>query len=187
MSASPSRRHGGRVALRPAEAADCERIWRWRNDEETRRASFDSSPIPYATHEHWFGAALTSERRKLYIVLAGGQDAGVVRLDLDGGRATVSIHLAPERRGQGVGPAALDAVAGLAFDQLAVDELVASVKQDNRASLSAFAKAGFATAQTGAVVTLRRSRERRAPDPPREEAAAIPSPPEGERARVRGT
>jgi RimJ/RimL family protein N-acetyltransferase len=149
------------VTLRPASAADCRQIWRWRNDAQTRRASLDPAPIPLATHERWFARSLESPARKLYVVVAGGRDAGVVRLDLDGGRASVSIHLAPERRGQGLGPAALAALADLAFGALGVDELVASVKRDNRASLSAFARAGFSVAATGAVVTLARARGRR--------------------------
>ena len=159
------------VRLRPARAADCRPIWLWRNDEETRQQSVDSSVIPYEVHERWFAEALASDRRKLYVVLVESPNAcvvereaaGVVRLDLDGPRATVSIHLAPGRRGRGLGTAALRALTDLAFGQLAVDELVAAVKQDNRASLGAFAKVGFAVAETGAVMTLRRCRDADAP------------------------
>jgi len=207
VSASPPRSRlrppapGAAVTLRPAEARDCRRTWLWRNDEETRRVSFDSSPIPYETHERWFTEALASDRRKLYVVLGEGQEAGVARLDLDGRQARVSIHLAPERRGQGLGPAALRALADRAFDELEVDALVASVKGDNHASLSAFAKAGFAVAEAGAVVMLARSRvvdPHPGPLPPEGEGASMPprrevegvvpapSPPEGERVRVRG-
>jgi len=154
------------VRLRSARAADCRPIWFWRNDEETRRQSLDSSLIPYEVHERWFAQALSSDRRKLYVVLLEIPNAcviereavGVVRLDLDGRRGTVSIHLAPAHRGRGLGTAALRALADLAFDQLAVNELLASVKPDNHASLAAFAKAGFAIAETGAVTTLRRCR-----------------------------
>jgi RimJ/RimL family protein N-acetyltransferase len=153
------------VSLRPAAAADCRRIWLWRNDDDTRRASLDSAPIPWETHERWFGEALASDRRKIFVVVAEGRDAGVVRLDLDGGRGTVSIHLAPERRGQGLGPAALDALAEVAFDALGVAELIALVKPDNQASLSAFAKAGFSVTRPGPVVVLARVRRPRAPAP----------------------
>lgn len=152
--------------LRPAKPADCRPIWQWRNDEETRRQSLDSSFIPYEAHERWFAEALASDRRKLYVVLVESPNAcviereaaGVVRLDLDGSRGTVSIHLAPGHRGRGLGTAALRALANLAFEELAMGELVASVKQDNRASLAAFEKAGFAVEETGAVTTLRRCR-----------------------------
>jgi UDP-2,4-diacetamido-2,4,6-trideoxy-beta-L-altropyranose hydrolase len=146
------------VTLRPATVEDSEQVWLWRNDEETRQASFDSSPIPWATHEPWFLDSLTSGRRKIYVIVAGDQPSGVARLDLDGGQATVSIHLAPECRGRGLGPAALRALADLAFGDPGVDGLLASVKAENRASLSAFTKAGFVPVPAGSTVTLTKRR-----------------------------
>jgi UDP-2,4-diacetamido-2,4,6-trideoxy-beta-L-altropyranose hydrolase len=148
------------ITLRPATAHDCRQVWFWRNDEETRRASFDSRPIPWPAHQQWFLDGLQSRNRKIYIILAGDQSSGVARLDLDGGQAVVSIHLGREYRGRGVGPAALRALADLAFGDLGLDCLLASVKAENRASLSAFRKAGFVPTLTGLTVTLtKRSRE----------------------------
>ena len=152
MSVSPL----ATVTLRPATADDCRRVWLWRNDEETRRASFDGSPIPYEIHQHWFLESLGNERRKIYIVVAETEPSGVVRLDITRRRATVSIHLAPERRGQGIGPAALRALAGLASGELELAVLLASVKPDNYASLAAFRRAGFTASRTGPTVTLAR-------------------------------
>lgn len=147
-----------RVELRPAGQEDCRRIWLWRNDPETRRASFESSPIPFETHEAWFQAALGSRDRRLYVILVGGVESGVVRLDVAGQEAEVSIHLAPEWRSRGVGPAALRALADLAFHALGLERLLASIKPDNRASLAAFQKAGFALAGEGEVLRLARVR-----------------------------
>ena len=160
MSVSPIRPRvsPAAVTLRPADAQDCQRIWLWRNDVETRQASFDSSPIPYESHARWFLDSLRNPDRKIYIVLAAGEAAGMVRLDLDGQQATVSINLAPEWRGRGVGPLALGSLAELAFGALGIHRLLASVKPDNRASLGAFEKAGFATSRQGMVVMLARSR-----------------------------
>ena len=146
------------VTLRPARHDDCRRIWLWRNDEETRRASFDAAPIALESHERWFQATLRSPERRLYIIEAVGEAVGVVRLDLEGERATVSINLAPEWRGRGVGPLALERLTELAFGTLGLNRLVASVKADNRASLAAFEKAGFAPSGRSATVTLHRSR-----------------------------
>jgi RimJ/RimL family protein N-acetyltransferase len=146
------------VALRPAGHDDCRRIWLWRNDEQTRRVSLDSAPIAFENHERWFQATLRSPDHRAYIIEAGGEAAGVVRLDLEGEQATVSINLAPEWRGRGVGPPALERLAELAFGTLGLNGLVASVKADNRASLAAFEKAGFTPSGRGATVTLHRSR-----------------------------
>ena len=154
------------VTLRPAVHEDCERVWRWRNDEETRRASFDSSPVPFETHERWFLDSLRRRRRKVYIVVAGDRPSGVVRLDVTGRQATVSIHLAPEWRGRGVGPRALAALADVAFGRLGLVRLVARIKADNAASLAAFRRAGFTSAEAGAdapvgAVTLAMTRHAR--------------------------
>ena len=154
MNGSPSLT----VALRPAGHDDCRRVWLWRNDEATRRASFDATPIPLERHERWFQATLQSPERRLYIVEAAGEAAGVVRLDLEGERATVSINLAAEWRGRGVGPLALERLTEVAFATLGLNRLLASVKADNRASLAAFEKAGFASSVRGETVTLHRSR-----------------------------
>ena len=146
------------VTLRPATVEDCTQVWLWRNDEETRQASVDSSPIPWATHERWFLDSLTSRRRRMYVIVADDQPSGVARLDLDGDHATVSIHLAPECRGRGLGPAALRALADLAFGDPGLNGLLASVKAENRASLSVFRKAGFVPVSAGSTVTLTRRR-----------------------------
>ena len=154
MSASPP----VVVTLRPATAEDCRQVWRWRNDEQTRRASFDSAPIPLEAHERWFLDSLQSPNRKIYIVVAGDQPSGVARLDVNGGQATVSIHLAPECRGRGVGPRALDALGEVAFGPLGLARLVAEIKVDNAASLRAFIKAGFAPSRSGPVLHLVKAR-----------------------------
>jgi UDP-2,4-diacetamido-2,4,6-trideoxy-beta-L-altropyranose hydrolase len=136
------------IALKPATAADCRQVWLWRNDAETRRASFDSSEITLETHERWFLDSLRNSGRRIYIVLAESQPVGVVRLDLREGLATVSIHLAPQRQGQGLGPAALLALDAPAWTELDLDGLVAVVKPDNYPSISAFRKAGFRLASS---------------------------------------
>lgn len=153
---------GGDVALRLARLEDCARIWEWRNDPETRRTSFDTAPIPFETHEAWFRASLRRADRKLYVILAEGRECGSARLDSAGGEAEVSIYLAPEYRGRGVGPAALERLAETAFGELELERLVARVKADNAASLAAFERAGFTRVADAAAVTLARARGKRA-------------------------
>jgi len=144
------------IALRPARIEDLRLVWVLRNDEVTRRASLDPAPIPWEIHERWFLASLERADRKIYIVSVDGAPEGVARLDIAGRAATVSIHLAPAWRGRGVGPAALCALGALAFGELGLTALLASVKADNAASISAFRKAGFVETERGAVVTFER-------------------------------
>jgi RimJ/RimL family protein N-acetyltransferase len=143
------------VTLRLAQATDRQRVWWWRNDPETRRASFDSAEISWDSHRRWFDDSLKRDDRKIYIVVVHGLPEGVARLDIVGSEATVSIHLAPEWRGKGIGAIALQKLAALR--ELKLHKLVAAVKEDNVASLFAFKKARFTEMKrVDGVVTLQR-------------------------------
>ena len=155
MSPLEDARH---VRLRAAMIADCERVWVWRNDPETRAASLDQEAIAWEVHESWFNETLRRTDRRLYIIVADGRDTGAVRLDVTDGEARVHIHLAPEARYRGIGPAALRAVVGEAFDGLGLTRVLGVIRSDNQPSLAAFAKAGFALVEGGgAVVTAVKS------------------------------
>jgi N-acylneuraminate cytidylyltransferase len=91
----------------------------------------------------WFEDTLRRDDRRIYIVQSARAEAGMVRLDLSGDEATVSINIAPEWRGKGVGPQALRAASAEAFGRLGLLRLVAKVKADNIASRAAFEQAGF--------------------------------------------
>ncbi len=147
------------VTLRPATQGDSHRVWVWRNDPETRQASFDSDPISLDAHEAWFRESLVREDRKLYVILANGVESGTARLDLSGGEAEVSIHLAPESRYRGVGTAALRALIDVGLGALGLRRLVGHIKSDNQASLAAFSKAGFALIHGPDVVTAIKTRQ----------------------------
>jgi CMP-N-acetylneuraminic acid synthetase/RimJ/RimL family protein N-acetyltransferase len=131
------------VRLRPVTAADRLALWRWRNDPATRRASFDRREIPLEEHTRWLERSLALRERKLWIVVAGAAAVGTVRLDVEDRAGTVSIALAPQARGRGLGVAALHALAGEGFGPLGLATLRARVRPDNRASLAAFRRAGY--------------------------------------------
>ena len=145
------------VRLRAAAASDCERVWVWRNDPETRAASLDTEAIPWDIHQPWFLETLRRPDRRVYIVVADGRDAGAVRLDVADAEARVSIHLAPEARYRGIGVLALRAVVGEAFDGLGLVRVIGVIKPDNQPSLAAFAKAGFALVEGDNLVTAVKS------------------------------
>ena len=144
------------VALRPAARADGRAVWRWRNDEATRRASFGSARIAYRDHARWFRDSLARPDRRIHIVLADGRPCGVVRLDVLGSTATVSIFLERRHQGRGIGPRALDALASVARRQPGVRRLLALIRPDNAPSLAAFARAGFRVSRRARAVTMTR-------------------------------
>ena len=137
------------LTLRPAVLGDCLVLWRWRNDPETRQASVDEREIPVDTHTRWFEETLKRSDRKLFIVSADGVDAGMVRLDIQDRDAAVSVNIAPEWRGRGVGPRALGCLSREAFGPLGLLRMSAVVKRENAASRIAFERAGFTVVDAG--------------------------------------
>jgi RimJ/RimL family protein N-acetyltransferase len=69
---------------------------------------------------------------------------GVLRFDLSGTAATISVYLVPQRQGNGMGAPLLRAgERWLHRNRPQVRELRASVLESNAASLRVFAEAGY--------------------------------------------
>ena len=139
------------VTLRPAEARDGSALWKWRNEESVRVASFDPEPIALADHERWFAARLVDPSCAIFVVAVAGRDAGYVRFDGDGDEALVSVALAPEARGRGAGPAAIRAAVRALRVRRPGSRVVALIRAGNPRSEAAFRRAGFVAAGLRAV------------------------------------
>ena len=134
----------GLLRLRPAVPGDSARILEWRNAPRVREMSLDNTEISAPLHERWFEQVLAASDRVLLIGEDDAGPAGVVRFDLSEGKATISIYLAQERFGQGLGPGLLRA----AEDWLAVSHpeilwVHAQVQAVNAASLHLFEQGGY--------------------------------------------
>jgi RimJ/RimL family protein N-acetyltransferase len=115
--------------------------------------SFNTEVIPYAAHCQWYGDMLSSNERQLLIVEIEARAVGVLRLDrapAAGDRAEVSINIAPERRGQGLGVSILNQATELARG-LGINRLTARIRPNNSASIRAFQKVGFEQTATSEV------------------------------------
>ena len=95
------------IRLRPARRGDAGSILDWRNDAETRKLSGDTGEVSVERHQAWFGQMLADPGCWFGVAEDGsGQPFGVVRFNLDPddpSTAEVSINLAPEYRGRGLG------------------------------------------------------------------------------------
>ena len=134
------------VKLRPATEDDCERLWRWRNDPGTRRASFHTGEVPLADHLSWFEGILRNRDRLIFIAERDGEPAGQVRFDRYADRTKpveISITIAPECRGRGLGRAAIEAGVHRIRMLWAPAQVLARIKSGNTPSVSAFTAAGF--------------------------------------------
>jgi UDP-2,4-diacetamido-2,4,6-trideoxy-beta-L-altropyranose hydrolase len=134
---------GDTVALRPALAGDAVVAHAWRNHPSTRGMSRDAREIPLDAHRRWWQRTLANPARRLFIAHVGRIDVGVLRLDVEGERAEVSIYLDPACTGLGLGPWVLRAAQRWAAREPEPRGLLAHIRPGNRASEAAFAAAGF--------------------------------------------
>jgi UDP-2,4-diacetamido-2,4,6-trideoxy-beta-L-altropyranose hydrolase len=133
-----------RVALRPATAADCESVWRWRNADFVLRGSKTPDPVSWPDHCAWFEAALNNPDRRVLIGEADGEPVGVLRFDLAKDAATASVYLTAQGRGRGIGAELL--VQGqiwLRFSAPHVVRINAEIRSTNDASIEAFKAARY--------------------------------------------
>jgi UDP-2,4-diacetamido-2,4,6-trideoxy-beta-L-altropyranose hydrolase len=95
------------VTMHRATDADCEIMWRWRNDPLIRRVSRNASPIEWDDHRMWFSKVQQNPNQHLLLASDTQGPLGVVRFDKDDEGTEVSIYLAPQRLGEGRGAALL--------------------------------------------------------------------------------
>lgn len=129
------------VTLRPATDDDCRRIFDWQTAPGMRRYFHNPDPPTWPDHQNWFGETLRRpDRLLLMVALAGGAPVGLVRLDCTSDRdIDVSILIAREAQGHGVGVAALRVLRRIA----PFADLLAEVYAANEKSSRIFQAAGF--------------------------------------------
>lgn len=132
------------IALSPACVDDGPFFLGLRNHPETRCQSFDPHEISEAEHQAWLTLRLTSPLCHLYVATERGILVGMGRLDLFGQvpEAEVSLAVAHDHQGRGIGTALIEALAREAT-ALGLTGLTASIKESNSGSRIAFGRAGF--------------------------------------------
>ncbi|PPA03390.1 UDP-2,4-diacetamido-2,4,6-trideoxy-beta-L-altropyranose hydrolase [Pseudomonas sp. MWU12-2312b] len=135
---------GAVLSVRRATLADAQLLFDGRNAEPVRRWSLENGVIEWSAHQNWLTASLSNARRLLLIAEADDGPVGVLRYDLRGFAAEVSIYLFEDRLGLGWGRALLargEAFAMAHWPQL--ESLNATVMPGNQPSLKVFREAGF--------------------------------------------
>ena len=150
------------IILRRATAEDCRNLYIWRNDEVTRRYSGDGLPISWETHIQWFSNVIKRVDRLLVIGECDGRPVGVLRFDVEGPQATISVYLVPGHQGSGLGTALIEAGTHYITHHVPeISEIIAHVSAHNRASLDAFEGAGYAIDSFQLRRTVKDSNENR--------------------------
>lgn len=129
------------MKIRLAEPKDCEDLFNWFNDEQSRQSRINQNTVSYESHCEWFNNSLKNPSRYIYIGEDNaGNKIGVVRLDkVYFGVMEIDINLNPKERGHGYGRQLIKSVCAL----FPVSFFVAQIKKDNIASLKTFKGAGF--------------------------------------------
>jgi len=132
------------MQVRTATPGDARMIYEWRTSPEVMGASRNAASFPFEDHCAWLDRVLRDPQRLLLIGVHEGRETGVVRFDIDGHRAEVSIFLAPGTIGAGLGRPLLAAgEARLRQERPHVTQVDAWVNADNPRSLQLFKYLGY--------------------------------------------
>jgi L-amino acid N-acyltransferase YncA len=127
------------ITLRNAEPDDCEQIWSWNFAPDVRARSKRAVAVAFAEHARWFRRRIADGHDPIWVIDEDSVPVGVVRLDTSAsGLTQISIALAADARGRGVGRAAI-AAACHAWAQ----PIVAEIFADNLASRACFEACDF--------------------------------------------
>lgn len=139
---------GEELFLRPATLADAKVLWAWANDPSVRAVSFHPESIPWATHLDWMRRKLSDEQVTMLMAEMDAGPAGVIRFEGEADHsAVVSVALAPQARGRGLGSKLITAGTRCYATATGCQLVHAYIKADNRQSVSAFERAGYGSAE----------------------------------------
>jgi spore coat polysaccharide biosynthesis protein SpsF len=145
--------HHAGMRLRQATVADRDLLWRWRNDDEMRAQSFRTTAIPLDEHDRWLHAALADPSCLIWILLdSHGLPVGQGRIRIRGEEAELSLSVAAEQRGQGIGGVLLRLLTDQLFaERPEVVRIRAFVKHGNHASSRLFESVGYGRIGTATI------------------------------------
>jgi UDP-2,4-diacetamido-2,4,6-trideoxy-beta-L-altropyranose hydrolase len=130
---------GQTIGLRLAGTADIEQLFSWQTHPGIRRFSRQPKPPEWPEHAAWMTRTLNDPDRILLIAEADGIPSAMVRLDIAESGIEVSILVAPDCHGRGIGKAALL----LAAEILPRRAYQAVISTQNLASQRLFQSAGY--------------------------------------------
>jgi len=86
----------GDIEIRQANEEDSQPLFEWRNHPTIRAVSRNNAPIIWEDHQRWLSVVIDAKDRELLIGIISDQPVGVVRFDIEGEVAEVSIYLVPD-------------------------------------------------------------------------------------------
>ena len=136
-----------KVALRPLEPADEDRLYAWRNSPEVAAYMYTDHPISRDEHARWFAGVAGDAKRDYRIIEVDGVASGPANfydIDRGQGRASWAYYLAdPSVRGKGVGGYVEFVMIERAFGEMSLRKLWCEVLIGNEAVWKLHQKFGF--------------------------------------------
>jgi RimJ/RimL family protein N-acetyltransferase len=137
------------ILIREATMEDAEALFAWRNDESVRSVSRDPRRIEWPDHRAWLAGVMADQRQILVIGECAGAPVGVVRFEVTGDEAEVSIYMVPGSAGSGFGSRLLLAAESwLVARRRDIASVKAETLQNNRPSHRLFQSTGYAAQST---------------------------------------
>ena len=131
------------IKIKIASMRDAQDILMWRNDQSSRKFSFNTKPISKSTHNEWFKKSLKNKNNYYFICYENKNKLGFVKYEQDkNGKYFVSINLNPNFRNKGLSSKIL--ITSLNQKVLKKENVIyAKIKKNNVKSLKSFKKAGY--------------------------------------------
>ena len=140
------------LILRPAMLEDALFLFRLRNDPEARKNFFQTKEVEWETHLRWLEKVTLGDEILLFVAeIRESHDlCGQVRFDMTSSeKADISITVAPEYRGKGIGKRLIKAGIGIIRkEKCDLNTIVAYILPFNIASRKIFEKCGFVYQET---------------------------------------
>jgi RimJ/RimL family protein N-acetyltransferase len=131
------------LTIRLARLDDAERLWSWRNDPDTRRASHNTNVIALDQHTRWFERSLSRQDSIILIAQLHNKAIGTVRFDKRRDLyLEVIINIAPQARSKKLGAACLREACNFVLKRRAAG-FHAEIRLENTASIRIFQQCGF--------------------------------------------
>lgn len=130
-----------KIKTRDVNDSDLSLLFKWANDPETRKQSFNSKEITWETHSQWFQEKVDNPNCFFHLFTADSIPAGIVRIEKSE-QTIISVTVAPDQRGKGLG-CQLIKTACNKFWSSNINPIFAYIKKENSGSVKAFEKAGF--------------------------------------------
>lgn len=119
-------------------------LWKWANDRSIRFFSFNPEPVSWENHIEWFNSKMADHNYIMWMVMdQQDRPVGLVRFNIAGSEAVISILLDPKYQGRGLGSQIIQHTSHRLTGEKRVDCIHAYIKPDNEKSKRAFKKAGY--------------------------------------------